>query len=49
MNLDSHPRLTLRQLWHFVVAAEAGTMAEAARRLHMAPSAISMSIAELER
>ncbi|RAN78164.1 hypothetical protein B5P43_17355 [Bacillus sp. SRB_336] len=49
MNLDANPRLTLRQLWHFVVAAETGTMAEAARRLHMAPSAISMSIAELER
>jgi DNA-binding transcriptional LysR family regulator len=49
MNLESHPQLTLRQLWHFVVAAETGTMAEAARRLHMAPSAISMSIAELER
>ncbi|NVM98121.1 LysR family transcriptional regulator [Arthrobacter sp. SDTb3-6] len=49
MNLESHPQLTLRQLWHFVVAAETGSMAEAARRLHMAPSAISMSIAELER
>ena len=49
MSLVSHPQLTLRQLWHFVVAAEAGTMAEAARRLHLAPSAISMSIAELER
>lgn len=49
MNLVTHPQLTLRQLWHFVVAAEAGTMAEAARRLHLAPSAISMSIAELER
>lgn len=49
MNLESHPQLTLRQLWHFAVAAETGSMAEAARRLHMAPSAISMSIAELER
>lgn len=49
MSLATHPQLTLRQLWHFVVAAEAGTMAEAARRLHLAPSAISMSIAELER
>ena len=49
MNLSSHPAITLRQLWHFVVAAETGTMSEAARRLHMAPSAISMSIAELER
>lgn len=49
MNLESHPQLTLRQLWHFTVAAETGTMAEAARRLRMAPSAISMSISELER
>ncbi|MGF9663258.1 LysR family transcriptional regulator [Arthrobacter crystallopoietes] len=49
MNLESHPAITLRQIWHFVVAAETGTMSEAARRLHMAPSAISMSISELER
>src|SRR3954466_16037542 len=49
MNLNSHPAITLRQIWHFVVAAETGTMSEAARRLHMAPSAISMSISELER
>ncbi|MCX6497232.1 MAG: LysR family transcriptional regulator [Arthrobacter sp.] len=49
MDLVSHPSITLRQVLHFVVAAESGTMSEAARRLHMAPSAISMSIAELER
>lgn len=49
MNLEAHPAITLRQVWHFVVAAETGTMSEAARRLHMAPSAISMSISELER
>lgn len=49
MNLEAHPQLTLRQLWHFAVAAESGTVAEAARRLHMAPSAVSMSISELER
>lgn len=49
MNFAPHPSITLRQALHFVVAAEAGTMSEAARRLHMAPSAISMSIAELER
>lgn len=49
MNLVVHPSITLRQVLHFVVAAESGTMSEAARRLHMAPSAISMSIAELER
>jgi DNA-binding transcriptional LysR family regulator len=49
MDIVLNPRITLRQVLHFVVAAEAGTMSEAARRLHMAPSAISMSIAELER
>lgn len=49
VELKRNPNITLRQLWHFVAAAEAGTMSEAARRLHMAPSAISMSIAELER
>ena len=46
---EQQPALTLRQAWHFVVAAESGTLAEAARRLHMAPSAISTSVAELER
>lgn len=49
VELKRNPNITFRQLWHFVAAAEAGTMSEAARRLHMAPSAISMSIAELER
>lgn len=49
MNIRGNPSITLRQLWHFVTAAEAGTISEAARRLHMAPSAISMSLAELER
>lgn len=49
MELRSHLAVTLRQLLHFVTAAESGSMSEAARRLHMAPSAISMSIAELER
>lgn len=49
VNLRGNPSITLRQLWHFVTAAEAGTISEAARRLHMAPSAISMSISELER
>jgi DNA-binding transcriptional LysR family regulator len=49
MNISLNPSITLRQVLHFVVAAETGTMSEAARRLHMAPSAISMSIAELER
>lgn len=49
MDLITHPGITLRQLVHFVTAAEFGTMSEAARRLHLAPSAVSMSIAELER
>lgn len=42
------PKVTTRQLWHFVAAAEAGKLAEAGRLLHMAPSAISTSISELE-
>lgn len=49
VDIRGNPSITLRQLWHFVTAAEAGTISEAARRLHMAPSAISMSLAELER
>lgn len=49
MNLRGNPRISLRQLWHFVTAAEAGTISEAARLLHMAPSAISMSLSELDR
>ena len=42
------PRVTTRQLWHFVAAAEAGKLAEAGRALRLAPSAISNSIDELE-
>jgi len=42
------PKVTTRQLWHFVAAAETGKLAEAGRLLHMAPSAISTSISELE-
>lgn len=49
MDIRGNPSITLRQLWHFVTAAESGTISEAARRLHMAPSAISMSLAELDR
>lgn len=49
MDIGTNPNITLRQLWHFTTAAQCGTISEAARRLHMAPSAISMSIAELER
>ncbi|MGI8393227.1 LysR family transcriptional regulator [Leucobacter sp. W1038] len=42
------PNLSVRQLFHFVVAADAGTLAEAGRALRMAPSAISYSIDQLE-
>ncbi len=42
------PNVTVRQLLHFVVAADAGTIAEAGRALRMAPSAISYSIDQLE-
>jgi DNA-binding transcriptional LysR family regulator len=41
--------VTLRQLAHFVAAAEEGTISGAAHRLHFSPSAISASISELER
>jgi DNA-binding transcriptional LysR family regulator len=41
--------LTLRQLSHFVAAAEAGTISGAATALRYSPSAISASITELER
>ncbi len=42
------PNVTVKQLQHFVVAAETGKLAEAARVLHLAPSAISHSIDQLE-
>ncbi|NLB47068.1 MAG: LysR family transcriptional regulator [Microbacteriaceae bacterium] len=42
------PNVTIRQLFHFVTAADAGTLAEAGRKLHMAPSALSYSIDQLE-
>ena len=44
VNIGLNPSITLRQVLHFVVAAETGTMSEAARRLHMAPSAISIGL-----
>lgn len=49
MDPVANPNITLRQLTHFVAAAEAGTMSGAARMLRLAPSAVSMSIAELEK
>lgn len=42
------PNVTTKQLLHFVLAAEAGTFAEAGRSLFMAPSAISHSVDQLE-
>ncbi len=47
---DPHPPdFTLRQLAYFVAAAEDGTIARAAERLRVSPSAISDAITELER
>lgn len=43
------PDFTLRQLAYFVAAADDGTIARAAQRLHVSPSAISDAITELER
>lgn len=40
---------SLRQLAHFVAVAEAGTISGAAEKLFMSPSAVSASVAELER
>jgi LysR family transcriptional regulator, nitrogen assimilation regulatory protein len=41
-------RLTLRQLQYFVAAAEAGSLARAAERLHVTPTALGLQIKELE-
>src|SRR5436305_14964609 len=43
------PAYSLRQLQYFVVVAESGTIRAAAARLHVAESAVSMSLTELER
>lgn len=43
------PPFTLRQLAYLVTAADAGSIAAAAARLHVSPSAISDAITELER
>ncbi|MFV0259671.1 MAG: LysR family transcriptional regulator [Acidimicrobiales bacterium] len=40
---------TLRQARYFLVAAETGSMAAAARRLHVSASAVSQAISTLER
>ncbi|WP_072314106.1 LysR family transcriptional regulator [Agrococcus sp. Marseille-P2731] len=43
------PGFTLRQLSFLVCAAETGTVAGAAARLHVSPSAVSEALSELER
>jgi DNA-binding transcriptional LysR family regulator len=43
------PAFSLRQLLYFVTVAEAGTIREAAARLHVTESAVSVAITELER
>ena len=43
------PDMTLRQLAYLVTAADEGTIAAAAARLHVSASAVSDGIAELER
>jgi DNA-binding transcriptional LysR family regulator len=43
------PSFSLRQLLYFTAAAEAGTIREAAARLHVTESAVSVAITELER
>lgn len=43
------PAFTLRQLSFLVSAAEEGTVAGAAARLHVSPSAVSEALSELER
>lgn len=48
-DMEMPPDFTLRQLAYFVAAAETGTIAEAASRLHVSPSAMSDAISELER
>lgn len=44
-----YPPLDLRQLHCFVAAADSGTMTGAAERLHLSQSAVSLSVAALER
>lgn len=49
MNVLDAPGFTLRQLAYLVCAAEEGTVAGAAARLHASPSAVSDALSELER
>ncbi|MFF7309117.1 LysR substrate-binding domain-containing protein [Streptomyces sp. NPDC008137] len=43
------PGFSLRQLLYFVTVAETGTLSEAAARLHISQSAVSLALNELER
>lgn len=49
MDLLDAPAFTLRQLSFLVCAADEGTVAGAAARLHVSPSAVSEALSELER
>ncbi len=49
MDLLDAPGFTLRQLSFLVCAADEGTLAGAAARLHVSPSAVSEALSELER
>ncbi|GAA1420293.1 LysR family transcriptional regulator [Agrococcus citreus] len=49
MDLLDSPSFTLRQLSFLVCAADEGTVAGAAARLHVSPSAVSEALSELER
>ncbi|RWZ52677.1 LysR family transcriptional regulator [Labedella phragmitis] len=49
MDVPDIPPFSLRQLAYLVAAADAGTMAAAAERLHVSTSALSDAITELER
>jgi DNA-binding transcriptional LysR family regulator len=45
----NRPTFTLRQLEYFIAAADAGTISEAATRLHVSQPGLSQAISELER
>lgn len=49
MHTVSWGDFSLRQLAHFVAVAETGTISGASEKLYMSPSAVSASVAELER